>query len=281
MTTTTHRNQPAHKLIVFTDLDGTLLDQQTYSYKGSSAGILRLKSLKIPLILCSSKTLGEVFPLCQALGLQDPFIVENGGAICLPQNYFSFPVEGTVHRESLEILALGDEISYLQEALADAASGCAVRVKSFCTMSPEEIASLTGLSRADSLLAAKREYDEPFIVEEGSREKLYSHLRGKGFHVTEGDRFSHLTGSHDKGRAVSMLTVLYRRKGTPILSVGLGNSANDVPLLKQVDRPVVVRNPDGNWDAQVLKEIPTVRQTEGIGPEGWNEAIQNILDQMD
>lgn len=81
--------------------------------------------------------------------------------------------------------------------------------------------------------------------------------------------------------AVFMLIDLYGRSGTPAFSVGLGNSATDVPLLNQEDRPVVVRNPDGGWDVQMLKEVPTARRTEGIGPKGWNEAAQNILNIWD
>ena len=68
-------------LIVITDLDGTLLDEKSYSYQASLPAIQRLKSAGIPLVLCSSKTYSEILPLWRELDLKDPFIVENGGAI--------------------------------------------------------------------------------------------------------------------------------------------------------------------------------------------------------
>lgn len=42
--------------VVFTDLDGTLLDSETYSCEKSLAMINRLKESGTPLIFCSAKT---------------------------------------------------------------------------------------------------------------------------------------------------------------------------------------------------------------------------------
>jgi mannosyl-3-phosphoglycerate phosphatase len=79
----------AKRLIVFTDLDGTLLDQVTYSYRASLPALRKLQALKMPVILCSSKTRAEIEPLWRELILEDPFIVENGGAIYFLPEYFS------------------------------------------------------------------------------------------------------------------------------------------------------------------------------------------------
>lgn len=66
-------------LLVFTDLDGTLLDHHTYSWQPARPALERLDGLKIPLILCSSKTSPEMLGLRAELGNRHPFIVENGG----------------------------------------------------------------------------------------------------------------------------------------------------------------------------------------------------------
>jgi len=265
------------KLVVITDLDGTLLDRQTYSYEPSLNAVRRLISQKIPLVLCSSKTRAEMIPLWRELALEAPFIVENGGAICMPPDYFSSPVPGSIRRESLEILELGDPVPGLRAALADAARRCGVTVRSFSSMGPGNIARGTGLSLEASVLALQREYDEPFIVEAGNPEELFRCLSNRGFTVSRGDRFSHLTRGSDKGKAVSRLLELYRAGGAPVFSVGLGNSANDIPLLRSVNRPVVVKCPDGSWDPEILKEIPSAHRTRGIGPQGWAETIEGIL----
>ncbi len=265
------------RLIVITDLDGTLLDQRTYDYHASLPAIQRLRSLAIPLILCSSKTYGEILPLWEELELNAPFIVENGGAIYFLEQTFPFPVKEAKTKGQFKILGLGAEISILRNALQEAARRNGVRLTSFGAMTLEEIAKLTGLSKSESARAAQREYDEPFVVEGGNPEALKNSLSAKGFTMVKGDRFYHLTAGTNKGRAAVKLLELFRRSNPAAVSVGLGNSANDSDFLDQVDRPIVIRNPDGNWDAEVMKRIPTIQRSHGMGPQGWREAIDGVL----
>jgi mannosyl-3-phosphoglycerate phosphatase len=265
------------RLIVITDLDGTLLDENTYSYQASLPAIQGLKSLGVPLILCSSKTHGEILPLWKELALKDPFIVENGGAIYCPTRYFPFRLPGFKSRRPFKVLELGTDVGTLREVLAQTADRCHATIRSFGTMSVEDICALTGLTRDQATLALKREYDEPFLIERGDREGLFRILIGKGFTVTGGDRFFHLMGGHEKGKAVKILLDLYRRMDSAVMSMGLGDSANDLPLLLQVDRPILVRKTNGSYDPEVLREMPQVELTQAMGPHGWREAIEKVL----
>jgi mannosyl-3-phosphoglycerate phosphatase len=265
------------RLVIITDLDGTLLDQESYSYEAAAPAIGKLKSRGIPLILCSSKTGSEMLPLWKELSLKDPFIVENGGAIYCPARYFPFPLPAFRSKRSFKILELGTDVRTLRQVLAEAAAHCRTTVKSFGTMSVEEVSALTGLTRDQAALARKREYDEPFLVDGGDRERLFRILIGKGLTVTHGDRFSHLIGSNSKGKAVRTLLDLYRQRDPNVVSVGLGDSANDLPFLMQVDRPVLVRKKDGSWDAAVTAAISGIERTQSVGPQGWREAVEKIL----
>ena len=73
------------KLVVFTDLDATLLDPDTYQWLPAQEALLALKARYSGLVLVSSKTHAEMLPLHRELGLSDPFIVENGGGIALSE----------------------------------------------------------------------------------------------------------------------------------------------------------------------------------------------------
>ena len=265
-------------LVVITDLDGTLLDQQTYSYESSLAAVARLRAQEIPLVLCSSKTAAEIIPLQRELGLKDPFICESGGAIYLPRSYFPFRIAAMKPRRLLDVIEFGKNIFYLRQALQETAQGCGVAVKSFGRMTFQEIISHTGLTLDQAIYARQREYDEPFFIDSGDEEALLAALRGSGLTVTKGDRFYHLTAGHDKGEAVKVLLDHYRHQYQSLLAVGLGNSANDLSLLQQMDIAVLVRNPDGGWDAEVTTHLPSVKRTNGIGAKGWHEAIDNLLE---
>jgi len=76
--------------VVISDLDGTLLDPESYSFDAALPALELLRAKGIPLVLCSSKTRREIEVYRQRLGNREPFIFENGGGICLPKGCFRF-----------------------------------------------------------------------------------------------------------------------------------------------------------------------------------------------
>lgn len=102
-------------IIVFTDLDGTLLDE-SYSCEAAKPALDRVVRSSIPVVFCSSKTRAEIEVYRRELGIPDPFIVENGGAIVIPENYFTFPYEYTKREGRYTILELGKAYALLRSA---------------------------------------------------------------------------------------------------------------------------------------------------------------------
>lgn len=269
------------QLAIVTDLDGTLLDQRTYSYERSLPALRRLQAHKIPIVLCSTKTSAEMIELWRELDLHDPFICESGGAIYMPREYLQETLPEVAEAGPFGVLALGKDVLKLRALLAHAARRCGVKLRSFGQMNIDEIAELTGLLPDQAFRAWQRQYDEPFLVASGDAEMLSARLREEGLTVTRGDRFYHLTGGHSKRDAVLRWLELHRRWYGETYSIGLGNSANDWPMLAAVDRPMLVRNPDGRWDTTVMAQVPRVEKTSGVGPEGWREAVERILQEAE
>lgn len=269
------------QLIVFTDLDGTLLDHHTYSWQVATPALKKLKARKVPLILCTSKTRAEVQPLTKKLGLNFPFVVENGGALYIPRNYFPFALPTARVHTGYQVLELGERYQKLTRALEDAAETSGIPVKGFSRMTDKEVAKLCGLDLAEARLARRREFDEPFVLEEATakkQERFFGALQQKGLRWRQGGRFLHLMGNNDKGQAVARMIELYRQLYGEVTTMGLGDSANDTDFLAVVDLPVLVGRPDGSHDDAVLAKVPGARCMPGIGPAGWNEAVLEVLD---
>lgn len=252
-------------LVVFSDLDGTLLDHDTYDYTPALEAVAFLKQHAMPLILVSSKTLPEMKGIHSGMGLSSPYIFENGGGIVWP---------GTPDR--VEYLGLDVSALKAERKLIDAEIGEPVQ---FITdMKPEEIAARTGLSLEKALLAQQRLTSLPFVLGSGRNigleelERINDSLRKNGFSMTRGGRFYHFLSSRsDKGQAINRVIDYYRKKGGgPVTTMGIGDSENDISMFKTVDIPVVVRKKDG---ACIETGINTIRKTRGIGPEGFSEAI--------
>ena len=181
-------------------------------------------------------------PLWRELELKDPFIVENGGAIFFLPDYFPFTVENAKVRGNFHILELSQRIDVLRPALLEAAQNHHVSIRSFGEMTIQEISQVTGLSRKNAQAASEREYDEPFMVRQINYGRLFTALRTKGFKITQGDRFFHLSRGSDKGKATQKLLELYQRVNPSVRSVGLGNAGHDLAMLRVVNTPILVRN---------------------------------------
>jgi mannosyl-3-phosphoglycerate phosphatase len=269
--------------VVFTDLDGTLLDGATYQWKAAEAALDLLKRRQIPLVIATSKTCAEVWPLLRALGRREPFVVENGGAIFSPTRYFPFRIEdSTQARRGWNEVVLGAPRRRLVAALARAAHRARVRVRGFNQMSALEVSRLTGLPPTDARHALRRAYDEPFVIldqQPNAWPRLRAEIRRLGLDATRGSRLFHVSGRSDKGAAVSRIIGWFRRMtGSDVASAGLGDSANDIPLLRAVDRPVLVARPTGRYDAETLAAVPHLERARGIGPAGWNRAVLGLFE---
>jgi mannosyl-3-phosphoglycerate phosphatase len=143
-------------------------------------------------------------------------------------------------------------------------------------MTVEEIAECCNLARHDAALAAMREYDEPFIgIEEGMLPRVIQEAEARGLQVVCGGRFYHLVGGNDKGRAVRALRSYYEVSRGRVRTVGLGDSANDEPMLRAVDLPVLVRKPDGS--RLEVADLPGLMIAPSSGPQGWRDVVLMLL----
>ena len=78
------------KFLIFSDLDGTFLSYENYSFGNLKIFINKIKH-KTSIIFNTSKTFSEMLYINKRLNLNNPFIVENGACIFFPKEYFQFP----------------------------------------------------------------------------------------------------------------------------------------------------------------------------------------------
>lgn len=242
------------RLIVFTDLDGTLLDHHSYSWAAAQPALQALRDREIPLVIVTSKTRFEVEALRRALDNRAPYVVENGAAVFW---------EGGRH-------VLGSRREEAIAALRQSAEECDARVRGFELMTLEEIVQRTGLPEEIAELAAQREFGEPFVMLDGQPGRLAGALERRGFRMKQGGRFFHVSGPWDKATAVRWLL----EQNRPDRSLALGDAPNDAAMLTATDDAVIVR---GKHVDQMLALLPGTRVTEQEGPAGWNASVLEWL----
>jgi mannosyl-3-phosphoglycerate phosphatase len=266
------------KPIIFTDLDGTLLDRLTYTFEPALPALRILREKGIPLILSSSKTRAEMELYRKKLENEHPFISENGGAVFIPKVYFSFPFPYDRESEDYFILELGTFYPVILEILGSIKKETGIKITGFSDVTEKELASLSGLSLEEAAFAKTREYDEPFFVEgEGKEiESVKRKIEEKGMNYAWGGRFHHIPGKSDKGKAVEILKELYENEFFSISTIGIGDSLNDLPMLMAVDHPIFLKEKEGPPVDHSLN-MKNLTVLDGVGPLIWNEAILDLL----
>ena len=272
---------PTH-LIVFTDLDGTLLDYHTFSWTAANEALAEIERRRVPLVFCTSKTRAEIEALRRKIGNAHPFISENGGGIFIPHGYFPQRIEGAVTVKTYHCLALARPYQEIIEALDEIAVVAGVDAVGFHQMSAKEIAENSGLDAEQVPLARQRDYDEPFFLAGATPKKEAAFVRlarEKKLEVVRGDRFWHIHAGSDKGRAVRELMKHFRAGWrVKLRAVALGDSTNDLPMLVAADVAVLLPKHDGSFDEAVIAKLPRITRGSAPGPEGWNEAVLQLLE---
>ena len=264
------------KLVIFTDLDGTLLDYDDYSCERVAPPVLRLKKAGVLIVFCSSKTRVEQEVYRRKLGIDTPFIVENGGAIFIEQGYFPFHYSYQRIAGSYQVIELGMPYREIRHKLDEVRRKNNLYFKGFGDMDTAQVASLTGLDIASARLAQQREYDETLHLTGSEQEirLILGKIEEVGLKWVMGTRFYSVACGGDKGKATKILIGLFKRKLGKIKTIGIGDSFNDVPLLAEVDIPVLVQRPGGYWEKI---ELPSLYRVDGIGPEGWVKAVEELV----
>ncbi len=260
--------------VVFTDLDGTLLDKD-YSYSKSFEAVNKLKEEGIPLIFCTSKTFKENLFYREKLKLNDPFIIENGSAILIPKNYFdySFPYSRTIN--SFKAIILGRPYKYIRKSLIEIRDKYGLDFKGFGDLSLKELSRITNLPLSLARLAKEKQFNESiFFLSSKNLDKklslLEKELREKGLRIVKGTRFLNVFGINtSKGKAVKELLKIYRFKHKRIKSFGIGDGLNDLPMLRAVRH--------GFFLSLKKKSFNSIKIIHKLNGDGFSFVINNYV----
>lgn len=248
------------KTLVFTDLDGTLLDHHDYSFGPVLPVLEKLAELGIPVIANTSKTRAEWLHLREHFENKDAFVVENGSAIIFPDG------ECVVFGERRERIL--DILKPLRERY---------RFEGFADWGLAGIVAKTGLDRESAKRSADREFSEPLVWKGSEEEKaeFRRELHEAGLNTLEGGRFLHVLGKTDKGKA---LRFMRGRHEAPVTIIALGDGRNDIAMLEAADIGIVIASPTGK-----RLELPPgsrVLRSALEGPHGWAETMGPLVEEF-
>ncbi|MFZ1028498.1 MAG: HAD-IIB family hydrolase [Limnoraphis robusta] len=268
-------------LLIFTDLDGTLLNSDDYGYEAALPVLKQLQDLNIPVIPVTSKTRSEVEVLREKIGLTDAFIVENGSAVFIPISQQNLASPQTQNWGDYDLMQFGFSYAESRQGLKAVAKALNQPLTGFADLTEAEIHQLTGLAPEDVKRAKDREFTEPFITPKNFTSlEIEQTVNQLGFQVVVGDRFSHLIGQEaGKGKAVQWLIQQYHNSQpeAEIITVGLGNSPNDLAMLEVVEIPIIIPGKKGPHPGLENRGWEVASAS---GCQGWANAVREICNSL-
>ncbi len=243
------------ELLVFTDLDGTLLGHEDYSFQINLPLLTNLQKAGVTVVPATSKTQRETMIWLEKLCLKGPAIVENGSAIIFPDR------APTILGVSMP------ELDTFLDQYRDVTT-------SFIGCPLSEAMTMTGLTASEAEAARDRHYSIPFVLKDPVLEtQLRDAAQAAGLRIIRGGRFLHLQGQCDKQTAVQVLA-----DSSPHSTVmALGDNENDRAMLAAADVAVVVNTAEGHL--LELDHAATV-YTKAIAPTGWQEGVAQALQHL-
>lgn len=273
------------KIIFLTDLDGTLLNFDNFSFEAIRADLLEFIKSGIDVIPVSSKTRPEMIKFCSALGVDLPFIYENGAGFCSDAK--------TNNQNDVILGRPVDELMQIWNA------SIPVELKADCkflsAMEIEECSTLLGLSGEPLALALVRSYTAllKFTGDKTALTLLNIYVERAGLTLQKGGRVFCLSGLHNKasfinrfrqkipsqkipGQKISDQRIMDRPENI-IIAFGDGN--NDIPMLNAADFACIIPRPNGEHlppDKITTKKIIASQPA----PLGWIETAEAALATM-
>ncbi len=234
-------------MIIFTDLDNCLLDS-SYSAISIRDFIHSLIERGIIISIISSKTSPEINFFFKEIDLSGPYAAENGGLVVI--------------NGEREELATRSEI--VKRDLRNTAKKMDVEIELLSEMKEKKIKKLTGLPYHLIPLAKKRSFSEPFRFREAANKDFLKELKSLGYTIFSGGNFYQAYRGSSKGMAVK---IIKRKKNG--FSIGVGDSANDYPMLDECDYPILLKS----------KKNKRYKSFEGFGPLIWKKAVEQALEE--
>jgi len=259
-------------LIIFTDLDGSLLNRDNFKFDKIKDYIKSLINEGIIIIPNTSKTEKEIEEFIKELGSNLPYISENGSSIHrLNLINTNFPNKIVLSRDKQELIEIFN--SKVPESLK-------AKCKFISKMNSKQQNKILGLQDDQLKNALNRKYTIPFLFEGDKKEKnrLFNILKSSSLTMQEGGRVLNLGDNTDKVKSMNQVLKIYKKIESKIKVIAVGDNFNDLDMLRNCDVPCLVFNDQFkqdqiNIDNLIISNKPS--------PEGWADVIKTALVKLD
>jgi mannosyl-3-phosphoglycerate phosphatase family protein len=247
----------ARETAIFTAMEGTLLDFETFDWSASRSVLAKLAAAKTPVIPVTAMTLDEMKPLAHEMGFRHAMIIEAGGAIARWKNH------------AWEVEPCGPDADTLLDLVSTIEERSGADLTVYSVLPEDEASRLSGRSGAMLRDSTRRHFSEPFLMERGDINAVTKAAASLGFTIERGKRFYHLCRPGCETDAVNRV----RAELGCEVAIALGGSPLDAQFLACSEIPIIVPGLDGLPDPDLVKQFPDAWIAPLPGSRGWASAM--------
>ena len=267
-------------LIFFSDIDGTIINNNSFCYGNNIKIIKELLDAGHYVIFNSSKTFYEIEYILKKENLSIPFICETGGAAYCPKGFFR---DNLNRRGDYDIVFESAKTSdFYMDIKAILLEEFKDELLFFDDMSLKMKEKFSGLYEKDLERASKRDFSILFKWHADNKKlnKLKSILQDFNLTIIQGGRFFHICSNFDKYSAMQHILsfITHNFPHQIFKTVGIGDSSNDIEMLNQTDYKCIVQSINNTSLIAGLSKKKFILSTTQA-PEGWQECIENVFNE--
>ena len=259
-------------IVIFTDLDGSLLHRDTFTFDPIKNYIKSLINDGIIIIPNSSKTEKEIEKFNEELGVKLPYISENGSSIQgLNIINANFPDKIVLSREKEELIKI------FKDKVPEQLKNKCVQISEISKKEQEKIFG----QKDDNLKnALNRKYTSPFLFkgDKNEQNKLSKILSSNSLTLQEGGRVINLCDDINKVKSMNKVMKILKKTEDKIKSIAVGDNYNDLDMLRNSDVPCLVFNDNFKLDQININNLIFSNMP---SPEGWADVIKKALAKLD
>ncbi len=271
------------RYLIFTDLDGTLLDHNNYSFGNNEKMISTIINNKNEIIFNTSKTFSECKKLLKELKLSNmPFSAENGAVLYFPKirfnkikNSSSFDIYWKLR---IAKLSSKNWYQFLKQ-----------KQKKYNFLIAQDLSSkilkkYTNLDDTSKML--NREASQIILWEDSlvNLKKFKNALKSEKQGVLiQGSRFMQVSSVCNKRIAKKLISHAYDYQFYGTYSkntIALGDSKNDIDMLNSASYPCLIKNRSGYFP-KLRSNKKNIIKSSKFAPDGWRQVLYKLNKTLD
>ena len=245
------KSKKIDKLLV---INADIFDDDAESLEKAALALMPIKEAEIPVLWYSQRTYQEMIWLCSELAIHQPFIIENGSALYVPNHYLGLDLKDFSTIDEHQCLTFGTTKATIENITDKLAKITGVNLDNDIN-SPLDLADVWDIELYEAERFMARSFSQIVVkTKELSINDMFKQLlQQQGLQLIE-NKDTYFIGNFDVATPVNHWLDILKSQFTDLQVFALSNVATDKPILAEADEAFLLKNGE-EWQPVLLDNL--------------------------